>query len=137
MFLIVLVFMMSCKERSQDFYAVNQNSTQKFSATLGKQLMETKCFVCHSANVKHDDRLAPPMMAVKKHYMRNGVSKEAFIEAIWQWVENPNEERASMHGAVKKFGVMPKQEFSREDIEQIAAYMYDHELEHPGRHHKR
>jgi len=35
----------------------------------GYRLMKTYCYICHNPEVKsHDQMLAPPMMAVKKHY---------------------------------------------------------------------
>jgi len=127
---------MSCKDDTQNYYAIHHKDSQEILQSRGKELMETKCYVCHATQATHNSRLAPPMMAVKRHYQRGGVSKEEFTERIWQWVQNPNAEEASMHGAVKRFGVMPKQEFSEEEIEQIAAYMYDNDLPHPsGGHH--
>jgi hypothetical protein len=36
-----------------------------------------------------------------------------------------------MRGAVKQFNVMPKQIFKKEDLEKIALYIYENELEVP------
>src|SRR5690606_36017205 len=85
----------------------------------------------HSPTASIDDRIGPPMIAIKKHYLTEGISKEQFIEDIQNWIKNPNEEDAKMYGAVKKFGVMPKTPYPEETINQIADYMFDNDIEEP------
>ena len=97
----------------------------------GKKLMETNCYVCHSPTASHDSRIAPPMVAIKKHYINDNTTKEQFTKDMLAWVKNPNKEDARMFGAVKRFGVMPKQEFPEETIKQIADYMFDYDIEQP------
>lgn len=97
----------------------------------GKKLMETNCYVCHSPTASHDDRIGPPMIAIKKHYIEDETSKEQFIEDIQAWIKNPNEADAKMRGAVRRFGVMPKQAFPEETIEKIADYMFDFDIDQP------
>ena len=58
-------------------------------------------------------------------------SRQDFIEAIVNWAKNPKEENALMFGAVQQFKVMPKQKFYEDDLEKIAAYIYDNEIEQP------
>lgn len=36
-----------------------------------------------------------------------------------------------MHGAVKRFGLMPYQEFSKKDINLISDYLYDYKIDEP------
>ena len=93
--------------------------------------MEVNCYVCHSPTAGHDERIAPPMIAVKKHYLTEGVTKEQFIKNIEGFIENPNVDDAKMYGAVNRFGVMPKANYSEGIIAQIADYIYDFELEEP------
>lgn len=71
------------------------------------------------------------MIAVKKHYISKNTTKEAFIEAMQNWVKNPNKENAKMYGALNRFGVMPKLEFSEETIKQISDYMFDYDIDQP------
>ena len=97
----------------------------------GKKLMETNCYVCHSPTASHDDRIGPPMVAIKRHYIDDETTKEQFIADMKAWIKNPNETDAKMRGAVKRFGVMPKQAFPEETIEKIADYMYDFEIDQP------
>ena len=97
----------------------------------GKKLMETNCYVCHSPTASHDDRIGPPMVAIKRHYIDDETTKEQFISDLKAWIKNPNEADAKMRGAVRRFGVMPKQAFPEETIEKIADYMYDFEIDQP------
>lgn len=36
-----------------------------------------------------------------------------------------------MYGAVRRFGIMQKMPYSKENIHQIADYMYDNQIEQP------
>ncbi|WP_299124666.1 c-type cytochrome [uncultured Winogradskyella sp.] len=122
------------------YYSCNNSKSKDYSAFEkqmevndhpGKKLMETNCYTCHSPMGSHDDRIGPPMVAIKKHYINSETSKEEFIASIQAWIKNPNAEDAKMFGAVKRFGVMPKQPFPEETIEQIADYMYDYKIDQP------
>ena len=126
-----LIFL-SCKEQTQDKsdYLVANNISQS-SEHPGKKLLETYCYACHNPTTSHDNRLDPPMIAVKNHYIDNDTTKEDFIKFIQAWIKNPNKEDAKMFGAVRHFGVMVKQPFSEDDIKLIADYMFDHNLEQP------
>jgi len=48
----------------------------------GKKLMEINCYACHNPTTSHEDRIAPPMIAVKKHYISSNTTKEQFITDI-------------------------------------------------------
>lgn len=125
--LSILVFF-SCKKQNPTSYGKKKAKT---NVHPGKKLMETKCYVCHNPKGSHDDRIAPPMIAVKKHYINNTTTKDEFITSMQNWIKNPTKENAKMKGAVKKFGVMPKQYFSEKTIQQISEYMFDNEIETP------
>lgn len=129
MFLMVL-FAVNCKEeRTQDYTSLE--TVRQEQSHPGKKLIETHCYVCHSPTASHDDRLGPPMIAVKKHYINEDTTKEEFINAIQSWIKDPKEENAKMFGAVRRFGVMPKAPYPEETIEQIADYLFDHDIEQP------
>ncbi len=97
----------------------------------GKKIMESKCYVCHNPSTDHDSRIAPPMVAIKSHYLSNDTSKEEFTNAVWSFVKQPSKDKTKMRGAVKRFGVMPYQPFSEEDIKLISDYMYDFKIDEP------
>lgn len=131
---IGFVFIWSCtsqpKNKNEDIQEVN-SKLQSDSDVLAKgfTLLESNCFTCHSPSNDMNNRIAPPMFAVKRHYIDAGYNKAEFIESIADYVQNPSEEKAIMPGAIEKFGVMPKMNFSKEDLEAISIYLYETELE--------
>ncbi len=103
------------------------------SQEKGYRLMKTFCYVCHNPNVtSHDKMLAPPMMMVKRHYKPNYPVKQDFINAIVNWVHHPSPEKVLMPGAVRKFKIMPPLAYPKEDLEAIASYIFDHEMDKPA-----
>jgi cytochrome c553 len=97
----------------------------------GFDLLDKNCFSCHSPEGAHDARIAPPMVAIKKHYIDEETTLDAFSEDLIAFVQNPTAENSKMPGAIKKFGVMPKMEFSEKELSDIAAYIFETELEEP------
>lgn len=125
------VLLFNCNDTKKEISYASIKSDKTENTHPGKKLMETNCYVCHSPTANHDDRIGPPMIAVKKHYLMEGMTKEAFINDIQNWIKNPTEENAKMHGAVRRFGVMPKQVFPEETIQLISEYMYENDIEEP------
>ena len=122
----------------------------------GKKLFESTCLQCHAHHgkkhgqekgahgekkgdhsgkkdghgekkAKHD-RLAPPMHAVKKHYLMDYPEKKAFVKAVSSWAKKPDAEKAKLKHAVEKFGLMPPQNLKKKELKKIAAYIYDTEF---------
>ena len=127
-FVSALIF--SCNNAKKENY-VSAEKKENVQLHPGKKLMETNCYVCHSPTASEKDRIGPPMIAIKKHYIDGNTSKEEFVASMQAWIKNPNKEDAKMFGAVKRFGVMPKQSFPEETIKQIADYMFDNNIEQP------
>ncbi|PIB31626.1 cytochrome c family protein [Gaetbulibacter sp. 5U11] len=129
--LIVLsLFLVSCNN-SKNKKLSAFDTQMEANKHPGKKLMETNCYTCHSPTASQSDRIGPPMIAIKKHYIDDNTTKEEFIADIQSWIKNPNAQDAKMHGAVKRFGVMPKQAFPEETIAKIADYMFDYDIDQP------
>ncbi|TXE16745.1 DUF3365 domain-containing protein [Psychroserpens burtonensis] len=128
--MLLLLFVFGCNKTKDKSY-VSTTEIEKVESHPGKKLMQINCYVCHSPTASHDDRIGPPMVAVKKHYLEDGMTKEQFTNDIQNWINNPTKDTAKMHGAVKRFGVMPKQVFPEETIKQISDYMFDYDIEEP------
>jgi hypothetical protein len=127
--LIVVTLLFSCKDSKRPSYSNKQViETQEHP---GKKLIESNCYLCHSPTASEDNRIAPPMIAIKKRYLMRNNSKEVFINSIQNFIKNPTVENTIMHGAVKRFGVMPKQSFPEETIKQISDYIFDNDIEKP------
>jgi len=131
--LFLVVIFISCKNSNKENYLLSENiNIQDLNDSHpGKKLLETNCYVCHNPTTDHDSRIAPPMIAVKKHYISETTTKQEFISDMQEWIKNPTEEKARMFGAVRKFGVMPKTPYPEETIKQIADYIYDYDIEQP------
>lgn len=97
----------------------------------GFQLLETNCFSCHSPNASIENRMAPPMEAVKRHYLKDGMTEAQFSKDFIAFLQNPNEETSQMPGAIRRFGLMPKMSFAEAQLQSIATYIYHTKLEQP------
>jgi len=108
---------------------INSNNIQSEpNKSTGYKLMEQKCFSCHFVKPdpkRKEQMLAPPMLKVKEHYKPNYESKEDFVKAITEWVQNPNEENTLMPGAIRKFNVMPNLQYEEKDVNLIAETLFD------------
>ena len=128
----ILLFSFIKKKETPHYIAQNNNLLTDFDTTEGKKLMETHCYLCHNPNASENKgSIAPPMIAVKSHYLMEYKSKEDFVKAITTFVENPTAENAILHGAVTRFGVMPKQIFPEGSVKKIAYFMFDYKIEEP------
>lgn len=109
-----------------------EKADQHTDLAAGFNLIEKNCFSCHSPNASQENRVAPPMVAIKKHYINEHTSLDDFTKDLIRFLNNPSEDISKMPQAVKKFNLMPKMGFSEEDITQIAAYIYHTKLEKPN-----
>lgn len=98
---------------------------------MGARLLQQSCFTCHSPRESMENRAAPPMGAVKRHYLEDAPDRAAFIVAIRSFVQEPHEDKSKMPGALKRFGLMPQMSFTDEQINAVAAVLYDTEIEAP------
>jgi hypothetical protein len=136
-FLLATILLGSCKENTSSkvtqLSPIEQQETTAYTSSNhpGKKLMENQCYVCHNPTADHDGRIAPPMVAIKSHYKIDDISKEAFKNAIWHFVEKPTIEKSKMKGAVRRFNLMPYQAYNEKDVKLIADYIYDFEIEEP------
>lgn len=78
-----------------------------------------------------EGRIAPSMIAIKSHYLVNEISKDDFVSQIILFTTHLSVTNAKLNSAVKRFGVMPAQQFPEGVVEQIAEYMYDYQIEEP------
>ena len=133
--LLTVLSIVSCNQAKKSDYSKKNSkeiSTKEASIPPGKKLLKTKCFVCHNSSTPNDERVAPPMIAIKAHYIHENTSEEEFTNNFLNFVLNPTKEKAMMRGAVKRFGVMPYQKFEEEDLKKIADYLYNYQIEEPS-----
>lgn len=130
--LIVFFIAVSCKENSKTVPIEKpiDQVTKKAENHLGKKILETECYICHNPKASEESMIAPPIIAIKKHYIDSNTTKEEFTEALIQWIIDPETE-SKMPAAHKRFGPMPYIPYPDDVITQIAEYLYDYEIEKP------
>jgi len=133
--LLAIFALVSCQKNKKEYNSIQKDTIQVASTDPleGKKLIETHCYLCHSPKAaENEGRIAPPMVAIKARYIdKEGYNKDEFITAVTSFVENPTEDNALMYEAVKKHGLMPKQAFPEGNIEKIAGFMFDYQIEEP------
>lgn len=127
----ILALTYSCNDAASETNISEITENNKLEIAEGQKLLESNCISCHSQNASMDNRLAPPMIAVKEHYWEEGMSLEAFTADIKTFLNNPSEENSKMPGAVKRFNLMPKMNFTDDQISKIASYLFYTDPEKP------
>ena len=84
--LFLLLFTLSCSNTNKSDYSTAQKS-KTAQKNAGKMLMETNCYSCHNPTTRHNERIAPPMIAIKEHYITDGTTKQVFIAALKTWIK--------------------------------------------------
>ena len=97
----------------------------------GEKLFKANCAVCHGSTGGMDmtKRLAPPIAAVRMHYIGTYPDQVNFVNAVSSWVEKQDPNRSLMRGAIQKFKIMPPLSVSKDDAQKIAAYIYAGDIE--------
>ena len=110
------------------------NDAANSDITQGEQLYKTYCSACHgiTGGMNMSQRVAPPVIAIKMHYIGPYPDRASFVSAVANWVEKQDVSKTLMPGAIRRFNIMPPVSVSREDAEKIAAYIYQGDLEKPA-----
>ncbi len=134
--LIMSVFVfVSCKEvKNAEYKSIESTPKNEMADTRkshpGKKIMETECYLCHNPKASQERMIAPPLIAVKLHYIGEKTTKEEFTEDLIKWVNDPEQE-SKMPEALFEFGSMPYIPYPDDVIVQIAEYIYDYDIERP------
>lgn len=126
--LVILISLTTAFKTSVNNNFEKENNTDSIKNTEVLNILNKNCFTCHNPDMKTKPRLAPPMYMVKSHYYKEGKSKEKFIREIVKFASNPNLKKSVMPGAVRNFGLMPKQNFSKKLLKRVAEYLYETDM---------
>ncbi len=107
---------------------IETGETKTLSA---KELFDTKCGICHWQKMP-ENPVAPPVYNVRRRYLMQYATEEKFVNAVTSWVENPEHEKALLHGAVERFNVMPKLGYTKDEVRKIARYIYQTDFPRPA-----
>ena len=89
----------------------------------GKTTFDVVCAACHSINPPH--KLAPPISHVARYYKRHFATEGEFVEAVVQWVTNPQKERSKMPAhVIENFGIMAAFPLPEAQLREVAKYIY-------------
>lgn len=130
----LLFLLTNCQDNPKNIKDFNErDGLTEVDVLEGKKLMEQHCYLCHSPKADEiSGRIAPPMIAIKAHYLdKLSLTKDAFVSEIESFVENPTKDKVHLKGALKKFGLMPKQVFPKGSVQKIAHFMFDYQIEEP------
>ena len=141
-YLILFFFILAtCAQKVDDQVQVHPiNSQEQVDLLKAKQVIEStrievdasnKLLSCHSATASIENRLAPPLEAVKRRYLMAYPDFEEFTSKIADYAAEPREDKAIMFGAVERFDLMTPIPYSEEDLVAIATYIYQFDLERP------
>lgn len=132
--LIAFVFLLfSCEAEQSATISLKEKEEINWdekTISEAKQLMENKCYVCHSPKVKEELLIAPPMIAIKEVYIK-GSDENDFINNMRNWLLHPSEEISKMPEAIEKYGMMPKQQYSERTILLISKYLFREDIAEP------
>jgi len=131
----IIALFLSCNKEKKEVFSKKSSEVKKEVVNQndkGFTLLKNNCYVCHNPKAtSHESIIAPPFMAVKMHYTRAYDNKKDFVNALVNWVQNPTKDKALMHGAVNRFKIMPKLPLPKADLEELASYLYDNDVEKP------
>ncbi len=126
-----VLFLISCTGRESEKQSeVKTEQNAEVKKLTAKEKFETMCGICHWQKMP-EKPVAPPVYNVRRRYLMQYPNEEQFVDAVSKWVEKPEHEKALLHGAVERFNVMPKLGYSKEDVKEIAAYIYKTEFPMP------
>lgn len=134
-FLTLLFVLAACKNNSYTKLESKQTSEVRQGGQIGKPhpgklILEQECYICHNPKASQESMIAPPMIAVKMHYIGENTSKRQFTEDLIKWVNDP-EQKSKMPEYLIEFGSMPYIPYPDDAIAQIAEYIYDYDIEQP------
>lgn len=131
--IVAFFVLVSCNSKKEKYTSKTKvdKTEEKLAEHLGEKLLRRQCYVCHNPSASHNSIVAPPMIAIKAHYINKNTTKEEFTKAFVDFVTKPTNENAKLRGAVRRFGLMPIQNYKEDDLKLIADYLFDYQIDEP------
>jgi mono/diheme cytochrome c family protein len=94
------------------------------AAVDGKNVFEKNCSVCHS--VTPPPKSAPPILPISARYHQRFSSRYEGIRQMAAFIKAPSKEKVlADEQAITRFGLMPPIPLSREELNAVAAWVWD------------
>lgn len=95
--------------------------------------MSTYCQTCHGVGkFEIDEMLAPPLWAVRAHYLGAYPEPEAFVDAMATFIIEPQQETSRMPLAVADYGLKAPISMDEEKIRAVVWAIYAGQVEKPS-----
>ena len=94
------------------------------NADENKLLFYGNCISCHGEIRKPS---APNMLEIKGYYLLKYPTKKEFVKNLSNWVYKPDEKKALLKDAIKKYNLMPLLAIDIDTLRKIATYIYEND----------
>ncbi len=128
---LIFVAFFSCASESNAPLTLPTDQATLDLMERGGKLIAANCYSCHTTDADLNARLAPPMAAVKSHYLNKETTFATFTDELIRFVHKPSPVYSKMPGARKRFGLMPALPLPEDELQAIAAFIYYTDLEAP------
>lgn len=90
----------------------------------GKEVFEKSCASCHS--MRPPALAGPPVVGLSARYRTVYENRTDAVSAMVSFMKNPTEEKSALGpGAIERFGLMPPMSLSDEELETVAAWLWE------------
>ncbi len=98
----------------------------------GFDILTNNCIACHSADPNKSTGIAPSLTEIARAYHSQTKGRKEFVERITSFVLNPSKTAPLVPEAKSKYGVMPELNYSEEEINALAGYLFDKNVKDEG-----
>jgi cytochrome c2 len=136
--LFFIIFLSSCnetpKEQKKKPISNKVELKESFKEKIAKhnaeeyKLLDNTCLYCHTIKESKEKVIAPKMQVVVNVYKQAYPSKQAFIDAFVDFTIAPTKEKVIMKGDLATYGLMEDAGHTKDDVAEIAAYLYEYKF---------
>ncbi|WP_053975572.1 c-type heme family protein [Mangrovimonas xylaniphaga] len=123
--------LVSCAETAKTKTIAQEAPISKEAFEEAHSIVTQNCVTCHAPAGNPTTRIAPPLIAVKDHYLKPDMTEAEFVQSVASFLNTPKIENSQMPRAVERFGLMPKLGYSQAQLEAVATYIYRAKLDQP------
>lgn len=117
-----------CGERGE----VDLSSAPVAAIEQGVALMPAHCHTCHRVGESEiDAMLAPPLWGVRAHYLAKFPEPEAFVDAMTNFLLEPQVEKSLLPLEVAHYGLKEPVSLTEEELRSVAWAIYAGRVERP------